>query len=309
VKAVRFTRYGGPEVLDVIDVPPPSAGPGQVVVAVLSAATNPGEIAIREGRFASTWPARFPEGQGNDFSGRVTEVGSGAEAFEVGDAVLGFAPRAAQAEYVAVPATRVAIKPQGLSWHAAATIAGVGATAWASVAAVDPQPDETIVVAAAAGGVGIYAAQLARLRGADVIGTCSEANVNLLTSLGIRPVRYGSGLADRLRELAPERIDGFIDTFGSGNVALAIELGVEPDRINTLTDHEAVQRYGVHSGAQEQADTPEIWAELATQIAHGGVTVPIAQVYDFTTEHVRQAYRDVATRHGSGKRVLRVGRQ
>ena len=97
-----------------------------------------------------------------------------------------------------------------------------------------------------------------------------------------------------------------LDTFGSGNVSLAVSLGVRPDRINTLIDQEAVQRFGVHSEAQEQANTPAIWSELAAQVARGEITVPITAVYDFTTEHVRQAYRDVGTRHVSGKRVLRI---
>lgn len=307
MRAVRFTRYGGPDVLEVIEVPRPTAGPAQVVVAVVTAATNPGEIGIREGRFADIWPAHFPEGQGNDFAGFIAEIGDGVDGFAVGDEVIGFAPRQAQAEYVGLGVDRVAPKPAGLSWEVAATIAGAGATAWASVAAVNPHPGETVVVSAAAGGVGIYAAQLARLRGAEVIGTCGETNVDLLSSLGIVPVRYGSGLPDRLRELAPNGIDGFIDTFGSGNVSLAIGLGVEPERINTLIDQEAVERFGVHSEAQEEADTPDIWAELAGLVAKGDITVPIAAVYDLTTEQVRQAYRDVGTRHVSGKRVLRIG--
>jgi len=306
VKAVKFTRYGGPEVLDVVDVPRPTAAPGQVLVAVVTAATNPGEIGIRQGHFADRWPAHFPEGQGNDFAGHVVEIGSGVHEFAVGDEVIGFAPRQAQAEFVALGADRVAAKPAGLAWEAAATIAGAGATAWASVAAVDPQPGETFVVSAAAGGVGVYAAQLARLRGADVIGTCGEANAALLTSLGIRPVQYGPGLSDRLRGLAPKGIDGFIDTFGAGNVELAISLGVASGRINSLIDHDAVQRFGVHSDAQEEADTPAIWAELAALITSGDIVVPIAAGYDFTTEQVRQAYRDVGTRHVSGKRVLRI---
>ena len=162
------------------------------------------------------------------------------------------------------------------------------------------------MVSAAAGGVGIYAAQLARLHGADVIGTCGETNVELLTSLDIRPAQYGPGLSRQLRDLAPNGIDGYIDTYGSGNVSLAVSLGVEPDRINTLVDQEAVQRFGVHSEAQEQADTPHIWAELADLVARGDITVPVAAVYDFTTEQVRKAYRDVGTRHVSGKRVLRI---
>jgi NADPH:quinone reductase-like Zn-dependent oxidoreductase len=306
MRAVRFTRYGGPDVLDVVEVARPAAGAGQVVVAVVTAATNPGEIGIREGHFAGIWPAHFPEGQGNDFAGYIAEIGADVSEFTVGDQVIGFAPRKAQAEYVGLGVDRVAAKPAALEWEPAATIAGAGATAWASVSAVNPQPGETIVVSAAAGGVGIYAAQLARLCGAEVIGTCGESNVDLLTSLGIRPVQYGAGLSDRLRDLTPNGIDGFIDTFGSGNASLAVDLGVEPNRINTLIDHEAVQRFGVHSDSQEQADTPAIWAELANLVARCDITVPIAAVYDFTTEHVRQAYRDVGTRHVSGKRVLRI---
>ena len=132
MRAVTFTRYGGPDVLDVVEVPRPTAGPRQVVVAVVAAATNPGEIGIREGHFADIWPAHFPEGQGNDFAGYVAEIGSGTHEYAVGDEVIGFAPRAAQAEYVALHLDRVAAKPPGLSWDAAATIAGAGATAWAS---------------------------------------------------------------------------------------------------------------------------------------------------------------------------------
>jgi NADPH:quinone reductase-like Zn-dependent oxidoreductase len=113
-------------------------------------------------------------------------------------------------------------------------------------------------------------------------------------------------LSERLQDLAPTGIDGYIDTFGSGNVSLAVSLGVKPHRINTLIDQEAVQRFGVHSEAQEEADTPSIWAELADLVARGDITVPIAAAYEFTTEQVRQAYRDVGTRHVGGKRVLRI---
>ena len=306
MKAVRFTRYGGPEVLEVTDVARPVPAPEEVLVEVVATATNPGEIGIREGSYADRWPAHFPEGQGNDFAGRIVELGGNDTHLNIGDEVLGFAPRRAQAEYVALGAQRVTLKPSGLSWEAAATIAGAGATAWASVAAVNPQAGETVVVSAAAGGVGIYAGQLARLRGADVIGTCSAANFEGLAALGIRPVQYGPDLARQLRTLAPGGIDGFIDTFGAGNVAMAVDLGVRPHRINTLIDFDAVRRFGVHSDAQEQADTPQVWSALAELVARGDIKVPIAEVYRFTTDHVRQAYRDVGTRRVTGKRVLRI---
>ena len=124
--------------------------------------------------------------------------------------------------------------------------------------------------------------------------------------VGIRPVQYGPDLARQLRALAPGGIDGFIDTFGAGNVAMAVDLGVQLHRINTLNDFDAVRRFGVHSDAQEQADTPQVWSALAELVAHGDIKVPIAEVYQFTTDHVRQAYRDVGTRRVTGKRVLRI---
>ncbi|KDN21754.1 NADP-dependent oxidoreductase [Amycolatopsis rifamycinica] len=303
-RAVRFSRYGGPEVLEIAEVDRPRAGHGQVVVEVVAAALNPGEIGIREGVFAEIWPARFPEGQGNDFAGRVAETGDGVPAFAPGDEVLGFAPRAAQADFVVVGPGALTAKPAGLGWAEAASIAGAGATAWAGIEAVGPRPGETVVVSAAAGGVGVLAAQLARLRGATVIGTASEGNFDFLRDLGIRPVAYGPGLADRLRSAAPDGIDAYVDTFGASNVDVALALGVRPDRINTIADGLAVQRHGVHSAAQEQADDPAIWAVLADLVAKGELTVPIAAVYPL--ERVRDAYRDLATRHVRGKRVLAV---
>ncbi|MEV6639349.1 NADP-dependent oxidoreductase [Amycolatopsis sp. NPDC051371] len=303
-KAVRFTRYGGPEVLEITEVPQPRAGPGRVLVEVVAAALNPGEIGIREGVFAAVWPARFPEGQGNDFAGHVAEVGDGVEGFSVGDRVLGFAPRAAQAEFVVAGPGALAPMPAGLGWAEAASIAGAGATAWAGVEAVAPRPGETVVVSAAAGGVGVLAAQLAKLRGATVIGTASEGNFGFLRGFGIHPVAYGPGLAERLRIAAPDGVDAFLDTFGNGNVDVAIELGVSPARINTIADGRAVHRYGVHSDAQEQADEPAIWAQLAEYAGKGELTIPIARTYPL--DDVRDAYRDLATRHVSGKRVLAV---
>jgi NADPH:quinone reductase-like Zn-dependent oxidoreductase len=301
---VRFTRYGGPEVLEIAEVARPRAGKGQVVVDVVAAALNPGEIGIREGMFAAVWPAHFPEGQGNDFAGHVGEIGDGIEGLTVGEPVLGFAPRAAQADFVLVGTDALAPMPSGLGWAVAASIAGAAATAWAAVEAVAPRRGETVVVSAAAGGVGVIAAQLAKLRGATVIGTASDGNFAFLRGFGIRPVAYGPGLADRLRAATPTGVDAFIDTFGAGNVDIAIELGVSPARINTIADGRAVQRYGVHSDAQEQANEPAIWARLAKSAAVGELTIPIAEVYPF--DQVQDAYRDLATRHVSGKRVLAV---
>jgi NADPH:quinone reductase-like Zn-dependent oxidoreductase len=213
-RAVVFRRYGGPEVLEIVEVVRPKAAVGQFVVRVVAAALNPGEARIREGEFAAQWPAQFPEGQGNDFAGAVAEVGEGTQGFAVGDEVIGFAPRAAHADFVVVGRDSLTAKPAGVSWGQAACIAGVGSTAWAAVEAVDPQPGETVVVSAAAGGVGVLAAQLARHRGARVIGTCGAANFDVLRSLGVEPVLYGRGLDERVAAVAPSGVDAYIDNFG-----------------------------------------------------------------------------------------------
>ncbi|WP_346433935.1 NADP-dependent oxidoreductase [Nonomuraea composti] len=301
-RAVRFSRYGGPEVLDVVEVGKPVPGPGQVLVRVIVAPVNPGEIGIREGVFARVWPATFPEGQGNDLAGQVVEVGEGVTGFAPGDEVIGYAPRRAQADYVVHDAATLARKPPVLCWEEAAPLSAVGVTAWAGVAAVAPRPGETVVVSAAAGGVGVLAAQLARLRGATVIGTVGPHNVGFARSLGITPVLHGPGLAERVRAAAPGGVDAFIDTFGDGNVEEAIRLGVPPRRINTIADGAAVRRHGVHSMAQEDAFTPELVERLAALVAVRRLTVPIHAVYPL--ERVRDAYVELARRHTRGKIVL-----
>lgn len=222
----------------------------------------------------------------------------------VGDQVIGYAPRRAQAEFVALPMSAVARKPADLRWEEAAAIAGVGATAWASVEAVKPMPGETVIVSAAAGGVGAIAAQLALLRGAHVIGTASSENFAFLREIGVVPVAYGPGLVGRLHEAAPDGIDALVDTFGQGNVEAAVRLGVRSDRINTLADGRAVQLYGVHSDAQEEAASAAIWERLATMAAQRQFFIPIEKVYPL--EHVQDAYRDVSSRHGRGKRILAI---
>ncbi|MCL7425455.1 NADP-dependent oxidoreductase [Streptomyces sp. YS415] len=301
-RAVKFSQYGGPEVLRIHDVPRPDPGPGEAVVRVVVAPVNPGEAGIREGVFADIWPAHFPEGQGNDFAGWIVALGEGVRDFAIGDEVIGYLPRAAQADYVLSPAAVLTPKPADIPWEAAAPLSAVGVTAWAAVHAVDPQPGETVVVSAAAGGVGSLAAQLARLRGATVIGTAGAHNADFLRSLDVVPVQHGPGLAERLRALAPQGIDAYIDTFGQGNVDTAIALGVRPQRINTIADGRAVARYGVRSEAQEGSFSREVVAELAALVSKGALTVPISAVHPL--EEVQEAYRQVQRRHTRGKIVL-----
>src|SRR5437588_2023406 len=167
MRAVRFDNYGGIDVLEVRDVEDPVPARGEVLVAVRAAGINPGEIAIREGRLHERWPATFPSGEGTDFAGIVRSVGEGVSTFSEGEEVLGWTEeRASHAELVAVPADQLTAKPAPVSWEVAGSLFVAGMAAYACVQAVAPSPGETIVVSAAAGGVGSIAVQLARRTGA-----------------------------------------------------------------------------------------------------------------------------------------------
>lgn len=303
MKAVRFDKYGGVDVLDVREVEDPVAGPGEVLVAVKAAGINPGEIAIREGRLDARWPATFPSGEGTDFAGVVQAFREGVSEFAAGDEVLGWTEeRASQAELVVVPADQLTAKPASVSWEVAGSLFVVRRAAYASVQAVAPQAGETVVVSAAAGGVGSVAVQLARRTGATVIGLAGEPNHEWLRRRDIVPVAYGDGQADRVREAAGGTVDAFIDTFGSGYVELAIELGVDPRRINTIADFEAVERLGVQGQGTHAIASSALLAELAELVAGGSLEIPIART--FRLDQVRDAYRELAARHTHGKIVL-----
>src|SRR4051795_478763 len=196
-KAVKFEEYGDEGVLQVVEVPRPVPGPGEVVVRVVAAGTNPGEIPVRTGAFHERYPARFPEGQGSDLAGLVSAVGDGVSGVAVGDPVIGLSDqRNAQAEYAGLPADRIAPKPEGLDWDAAATLYVAGTTALLLIDVAQPKPGETIAVSGAAGGVGVLTTQLAVRAGARVLALAGEANHEALHRWGAEPIAYGDGLED-----------------------------------------------------------------------------------------------------------------
>ncbi|HET9138497.1 NADP-dependent oxidoreductase [Actinophytocola sp.] len=303
-RAVRYQRFGGVDVLEVVEVPRPRPGPGQVLVEVRAAGINPGEAAIREGVFADRWPSVFPSGQGSDLAGVVAEVGPEAPGWRTGDEVVGFTDgRASHAELVVVEAANLVGKPAGVSWEAAGGLYVAGTSAYAAVRAVRPAEGETVVVSGAAGGVGSIAVQLARETGATVIGLASAANHPWLTGHGVLPVEYGAGTAERIRAASGGRVDAFIDTFGSGYVELALELGVAPARINTIIDFAAVEKHGVRAEGNAAAATADVLAELVARIDKGILEIPIARVYPL--DEVQAAFRDLERRRTRGKIVLR----
>jgi NADPH:quinone reductase-like Zn-dependent oxidoreductase len=305
VRAVRFDRYGGIDVLNVVDVPRPGAGPGRVVVAVVAAAINPGEASIRKGLLHDRWPATFPSGEGSDLAGVVSEVGEGVDNVAVGDEVIGWSDeRSSHAEAVSVPANQVVPKPASVPWAVAGSLYVAGTTAWATIQSVGLQSGDVVAVSGAAGGVGSIVTQLAHGRGARVVGIAGSGNADWLTSVGATPVAYGDGLADRVQAAANGGIDAFIDCFGGGYVDLAIEqLGVRPDRVDTIIDRDAAGRHGSHAvGMSAIEDVRSVIGQLATLIEQGELVVPIAAT--FALDDVRQAYELLERRHTRGKIVL-----
>lgn len=305
-KAVRFDLYGDIDVLEVREVDRPVPGEGEVLVEVKAAGINPGEAKIRTGVLHEIWPATFPSGQGSDLAGVVADVGPGVSTFAVGDEVMGFSEsRSSHAEFVAVPTEQLTAKPAQLSWEVAGSLFVAGTTAYAAVRAVRLTPNDTVAVAAAAGGVGTIAVQLARRTGATVLGIAGPANDEWLTAHGIIPVNYGDDLAGRLRAASPSgRVDAFLDLFGGGYVDLAVTgLGVAPERVDTIIDFPAVEKFGVQAAGNADAASAAVLAELAALAAAGDLEVPIAGV--FALDDVRAAYRTLEEQHTRGKLVLR----
>ncbi|MFL6082602.1 MAG: NADP-dependent oxidoreductase [Mycobacterium sp.] len=305
-KAVRFDRYGDVDVLEVRDVDKPVPAEGEVLVEVKAAGVNPGEAMIRRGALHDRWPSTFPSGQGSDLAGVVAEVGPDADTFAVGDEVLGFTDdRASHAQFVAVPAGQLTAKPPEVPWEVAGALYVVGTTAYAAVRAVALKPGETVVVAGAAGGVGSIAVQLAKRAGATVLGIAGPSNDDWLTAHGVVPVNYGDSLANRLRDVAPDgQIDAFLDFFGGGYVELAVtELGIDPQRVDTIIDFPAIERFGVKGEGNADAADAGVVAELAALIAAGELEVPVAEVYPL--DQVQQAFHSLEQRHTRGKIVLR----
>jgi len=301
-KAVRFDQYGDIDVLKVVDVPRPVPGPGQVLVQVKAAGINPGEAKIREGLLAARWPATFPSGQGSDLAGIVAETGPDVTRSAPGDDVIGFTDnRASQAQFVLVEAENLTPKPAAVPWEAAGALFVAGATAWAAVRAVSLAEGDTVVVAGAAGGVGSLAVQLARRAGATVIGLASEAHHAWLRSHGVIPVAYGDGVEARIRQAAGT-VDAFIDTVGGDYVQIALDLGVDASRVDTIANFEAIEKFGVKGDGNAAGASAQVVAELAGLIAAGELEVPIAATYPL--DQVQDAYRRLAQGHLLGKIVL-----
>ena len=301
-RAVIYETFGGPEVLELRDVPEPHAGPGEVRVRVAAIGLNPMDWAIASRpEAAARFGITLPSGFGYDLAGVVDEVGDGAAGFAVGDRVYGGALGRAAADFVVLKASDALFHtPDGISDEVASTLPVAGASAAAALAAIGLRSGDTVLIGGAAGGVGVFAVQLAKLAGATVIGTASDGTFEFLRQLGAEPVAYGPGLADRVRALAPGGVTAATDLFGTETAEAALALGVPPERISTIAAGPnppgGVRPTG---GIEAGPDAPE---RITDAILAGQLTVPIAAI--LPVERIRDAVALQAGRHVHGKIVV-----
>ncbi|WP_426623562.1 NADP-dependent oxidoreductase [Leifsonia sp. McL0607] len=301
---IQLEEFGSRNYLHLVERERPWPGPGQVLVRVLAAGLNPMDYkAYRSEQTAARMGVTLPSGMGQDFAGFVEEVGEGAVRFQPGQAVLGTAPFAAIADFVVVPESgQIIEKPDPLTFEVAGSLGVVGRTAMASEASLDLNENDTVLVSAAAGGVGVLAAQLAVRCGATVIGTASEENHEFLETLGITPVAYGPGLAERVREVLDDgtRVTAVLDNHGADTIDVALELGVPPERINTIAAFGPAAR-GARTVGGRTAGNAEL-EELAELLARNELMLPIDSI--FPIERTAEAYGRLEARHVRGKIVI-----
>ncbi len=302
--AAAFDAPGPPEVLRLVEVDPPHAGPGAVRVRVRAAGVQPADCALRR----TGWrPPTVPEPTppvvpGNELAGVVDEVGEGVSGIVVGDEVLGYRMLGCYAELVAVPADQVVARPPAMPWEIAGGFSAGAQTAQIALDALEVAAGETLLVNGAAGSVGTMAVQLGRLRGATLIGTAREANHDHLRSLGAVPVTYGGGMAERVRGLAPGGVDVILDAAGGDSLLAALPLARDRDRIGTIVSYDRVEELGLR-GLRGQRSAARL-AGLVGLWEAGELQVTIRSVHPLA--RAADAHREVETGHGRGKVVLRV---
>jgi len=303
MKAVTFTEYGEPDVLHVAEADAPRPGPGQVRIAVRAAGVNPIDWKARSGMIRDVMPLQFPVIDGREAAGVVDEVGPDVNGVAPGDEVFGFAVGGAAAEETVLD--DFARKPAGLAWEEAAALPVAVETSLRVFGLLGGVGEgQTLVVNGAAGGVGVAAVQIARARGARVIGTASEANHEFLRSLGVEPTTYGDGMADRIRALAPDGVDLAFDTAGKGGIPDLVALTGDPARVATIADFGAAA-LGVKVTGGAEGRAPGALDEAAALVEAGRLSMPVAQTFTFA--EAADAHRVSFEGHVRGKLVLVPG--
>jgi NADPH:quinone reductase-like Zn-dependent oxidoreductase len=307
VRAVALNEYGGPEVLEVMDLPEPKVGPDVVVVRTRAAGVNPVDYKMREGGVDGRFPSHFPLVPGWDVAGTVEEVGPDVTELQPGDEVIGYVRRdhvqwGTYAELVPAPLRCVAPKPASVGWPEAAALPLAGLTAWQALTrGLNLEEGDVVLVHAAAGGVGSFAVQLARVLGAArVIGTASEGTHDYLRELGAEPVTYGDGLTERVRELAPDGVTAVLDLVGGETLETSPSLLAQGGRLVSVRDPDRVKELGGRY-VFVRPDAEQL-TELSRLVDAGRLTVHLHET--FPVEQAADAHRLVEGGHVHGKVAL-----
>jgi NADPH:quinone reductase-like Zn-dependent oxidoreductase len=300
MKAIQYRRFGGPEVLELVELPDPHPAPGQIRVAVRAAGVNPIDWKMRGGMRDGD----LPQGTGREVAGLVDELGDGVTDVAIGDRVFGFAAGGGGAAELALLVDCAPMRPS-LDFAGAAGLPVAVETAVRTLDLLGVGAGSTVLVNGAAGGVGSAAVQIAVVRGARVIGTASPGNHEYLRSLGAEPTTYGDGLVERVRELAPAGVDAALDAAGSGALPALVELAGGPDRVVTIADYAGAEATGARfSGGMGTVRAVHALKEIGELIESGRFTMPLAQT--FPLDEIAEAHRLSETGHVRGKLVLLV---
>lgn len=302
-KAVVFSTYGAAEVLHTVELDPPQPGPGQVRVSVRAAGVQPFDALFRSGEARQWVPAAFPQCLGNEFAGVIDATGDGVSVFTTGDEVLGWAMLASYAEHVVVGVQDIVPKPPRMTWAEAAVLSASGQTAATALKLLDVGEDDNVLIHAAAGGVGTFAVQIARSRGATVLGTASERNHDYLRDLGAIPITYGDGLTGRVRAAAPDGINAALDASGTLEALQAsLELVDDTNRVGTVAFQPAADELGVRR-LSTQRSVAQL-AELTELYVKGKLRVFIQRAYPL--DQAAEAHRAIESGHVRGKIVVTI---
>ena len=310
--AVVAPSYGGPEVLEVVDVDVPAPSAGQVTIEVRAAGINPVDHKIFGGMMGAD-ESHLPLRVGLEVAGVVTAVGDDATGpagpVAVGDEVIGYPVSGGYAAAVTVAATSVVPKPTTLAFEQASGLSLTGVTAYHLLEATGVSSVDTVLVHGVAGGVGLAVAQLAIARGAAVVGTARADRHEVLRGYGIVPVEYGDGLADRVRDAAPTGVDVALDTVGTDEaVDVSLELVEDRQRIATVAafgraGQDGSQLLGSGPGADPGTELRSRGRLVIADLAERGrLTVVVART--FALDQAAGAVALVAEGHAGGKVVL-----
>jgi NADPH:quinone reductase-like Zn-dependent oxidoreductase len=300
VKAVRFAKHGGPEVLQLVDCDEPHPGPGRIRIRVHAAGVNLLECKIRQGELRDVRPLPLPAGIGGDAAGVVDEVGDGVTGVRVGDAVFGSGVET-YAEHAVL--TSWAVEPGTVGHVEAAGYATPFETGIRVLTDVDACAGQTLLVNGASGGVGSVVVQIAVARGLAVIGVAGPGNQDYLASLGAIPTTYGPGLAARVRALAPSGVDVALDIAGSGIIPELVALTGDPGRVVSIADWSA-PRHGARNSVGFGRDRTPALREGARLVAAGALTLPIGRTFPLAA--AAEAQRACARGHTRGRLVVTV---